>query len=64
METTGTAKKVVAVIAVGHFIEALFARRMARRRGKSPALYFVATLFVGFPILLRLRKIEPEAEAA
>ncbi len=51
-------KQTFIVIAVLHSMEALLAKRMARKRGKSPALYFVLTLFIGFPIMLRLRKVE------
>lgn len=59
MEGNANLKRVVLVIAIMHPIEAFFASRMAKKRGRSPALYFLLTLIIGFPILIRLRKIEP-----
>lgn len=63
MEQNDKVKKIIAGLAVAHFIEALLARRMARKRGKSPALYFFLGLFFGFFPLLKLRKIKPEEDA-
>jgi hypothetical protein len=57
-------KKVAIFIAIMHPIEALIARRMAKKRGKNPTLYFFLTLFTGFPVMLRLRKIKPVEETA
>lgn len=64
MEQNDKVKKIIAFLAIMHFVEALLARRMAKKRGKSPCLYFVLTLFFGFFTLLKLRKIKPEEEAA
>ena len=58
MEGKGVFRKVAIAIAIAHTIEALFAMRMAKKRGKSPVLYFLLTLPIGFPVMLRLRKAE------
>lgn len=62
MEQSDMVKKVIAVLAVAHFFEALIARRMAKKRGKKPGRYFVLGLMFGFLTLLKLRKIEKVAD--
>lgn len=61
MQGNDTLKKVAISLAVAHLVEALCARRMAKKRGKSPALYFLLTLFIGFPVMLRLKKVDKVA---
>lgn len=63
MEQNDMVKKVIAVLAATHFLEALIARRMAKKRGKKPGRYFVLGLMFGFFTLLKLRKIEKVTEA-
>ncbi len=64
MEGKGIVKKAAIAIAIAHITEALFAMRMAKKRGKSPVLYFFLTLPIGFPVMLRLRKTECVEESA
>jgi uncharacterized protein YhhL (DUF1145 family) len=52
-------KKVITFLAVSHAIEALIARRMAKKRGKSPNLWFAITLVFGIFAIRRLKKVEP-----
>ena len=47
--------------AVIHVTEALFAGRMAKRRGLSPRGWRLQTLVVGFPSLRTLRRTAPAA---
>jgi hypothetical protein len=47
--------------AVIHVTEALFAGRMAKRRGLSPRGWRLQTLVVGFPSLRTLRRTVPAA---
>lgn len=63
MQDNQNLKKAILVVAVLHPLEALLAKRMAEKRGKNPKLYFALTLFIGFPVLLRLRKAEKVAAA-
>ena len=63
MEGKEIIKKAAIALAIAHTMEALFAMRMAKKRGKSPVLYFFLTLPIGFPVMLRLRKAECVEEA-
>lgn len=59
MEGDRTLKQVAITLAVLHPIEAVIARRMAKKRGRNPNLYFFLTLVFGVFALLKLRRIEP-----
>lgn len=48
------AKKILGPVAVMHTFEAIIAWRAAKKRGKSPALYFFLTLFLGVFVLVPL----------
>ena len=64
MEGKEIFKRAAIGLAIAHTIEASIAARMAKKRGKSPVLYFFMTLPIGFPVMLRLRKTECVDESA
>ncbi len=53
----GRARKVLAVLAVLHPLEAAVAARMAASKGRRPAAWALATLAFGVLALFRLKKL-------
>jgi hypothetical protein len=47
-------KKTVMSLGVMHFVEAMLAYRAAKKRGKSPVLYFLLTQVFGVFVLIPL----------
>lgn len=63
MQDSDKMKKWLVSLTVMHFCEAVIACRAAKKRGKSPALYFFLTQFMGvFVLIPLLRKPKVEAE--
>ncbi len=59
MEDKVWIKRVALFLAIAHPLEALIARRMAKKRGKDPNLWFFLTLIFGVFSLRKLKKSEP-----
>lgn len=65
MENQDKAMKLLKSTAVMHFFEALIAFRAAKKRGKSPLLYFLLTQVFGvFVLVPLLRKPKLAKETA
>jgi len=63
MKQSGRIKKVINLLAVSHFFEALIAVRAARKRGENRVKYFFLTWILGVFVLvplLRRPKVEKE----
>lgn len=54
MESNDKKMKILKQTAVMHFVEAVIAYSAAKKRGKSPALYFVLTQVFGVFVLIPL----------
>jgi hypothetical protein len=61
LNDTDKMKRNLAVLGVMHFFEALIAYRAAKKRGKSPLIYFVLTQFLGVFVLVPLLR-KPKVE--
>jgi hypothetical protein len=63
MQDNDRMKKTLMSLGVMHFFEAVLAYRAAKKRGKSPVLYFLLTQFFGVFVLvplLRKPKLDKE----
>jgi hypothetical protein len=54
MENAGKHKNMMKALAISHLFEAMIAYRAARKRGKSPVLYFLLTQVFGVFVLVPL----------
>lgn len=63
MDANETTMKVIKQLPVMHFIEALIAYRAAKKRGKSPVLYFMLTQVFGVFVLIPLLRKPKLGEA-
>ncbi len=61
MEQSDKMKKIAQQLAAAHFVEALVATRVAKKRGKSPVKYFFLTLIFGVFVLVPLMR-KPKVE--
>jgi uncharacterized protein YhhL (DUF1145 family) len=59
MKQKDALKKVAIFLGIMHPIEALIAARMARKRGKKPLRWFLATLVFGVFAMNRLKALPP-----
>lgn len=62
MDQKNVLKKVAIFISIMHPIEALISARMARKRGKKPVRWFLATLVFGVFAMNRLKALPPASK--